>query len=495
MFNMAVLTLLLIPFISGLFLFINKGNAKLSSASAYRASLAVLVVAILSLTAWNQPTMLNFSAPWLSSLGSSFSLQLDGLGKILVLLNAIAFVVLTLYNRNKEIDRPHQFYGWLLLSQAGMMGVFLAMDGLLFYFFWELALIPMYFLASQWGGPRRIAITFKFFIYTFVGSVLMLIGLLYLQSKTVDQSFALESLLRVPLTNNQQSWLFGLFFVAFAVKIPVFPFHTWQPDAYEQAPTSVTAILSAVMVKMGVLGLLRWLLPLFPVASYLWGDVIMSLGVISIVYASLLAWRQQDLKRLVAYSSIAHLGLMTVAVFAVNFSSIQGVLIQLFSHGINVLGMWLLLDIIERKTGTRKINELGGLAQSSPLLTIFFVIIALANIALPLTNAFIGEFLMFNGILATKSNYYWVFAAVAGIGIILSAVYTLNMVRHVFYGATQDRTASPIELELQEKIALGIIVLLILVFGIYPQPLLDITATFAQQLIGDADISALFRKS
>lgn len=495
MFNMAVLTLLLIPFISGLFLFINKGNAKFSSASAYRSSLVVLVVAILSLTAWNQPAMLNFSAPWLSSLGSSFSLQLDGLGKILVLLNAIAYLLLTLYNRGKEIDRPHQFYGWLLLAQSGMMGVFLATDGLLFYFFWELALIPMYFLASQWGGPRRIAITFKFFIYTFVGSVLMLIGLLYLQSKTVDQSFALDSLLRVPLTNNQQSWLFGLFFVAFAVKIPVFPFHTWQPDAYEQAPTSVTAILSAVMVKMGVLGLLRWLLPLFPVASYLWGDVIMSLGVISIVYASLLAWRQQDLKRLVAYSSIAHLGLMTVAVFAVNFSSIQGVLIQLFSHGINVLGMWLLLDIIERKTGTRQINELGGLAQSSPLLTIFFVIIALANIALPLTNAFIGEFLMFNGILATKSNYYWVFAAVAGIGIILSAVYTLNMVRHVFYGATQERTASPIQLELQEKIALGIIVLLILVFGIYPQPLLDITASFAQQLIGDADISALFRKS
>jgi NADH-quinone oxidoreductase subunit M len=492
---MAVLTLLLIPFISGLFLFIYKGDAKFTSAAAYRSSLAVLAVAVLSITQWNQPEMLTFSQPWLSSMGSTFTLQLDGLGKILVLLNAIAFVLLTLYNRNKEVDRSYQFYGWLLLAQAGMMGVFMAMDGLLFYFFWELALIPMYFLASQWGGPRRIAVTFKFFIYTFVGSVLMLIGLLYLQSKTVDQSFALESLLRVPLTNDQQSLLFGLFFVAFAVKIPVFPFHTWQPDAYEQAPTPVTTILSAVMVKMGVLGLLRWLLPLFPVASYMWGDVIMTLGVISIVYASLLAWRQQDLKRLVAYSSIAHLGLMTVAAFAVNYSAIQGLLIQLFSHGINVMGMWLLLDIIERKTGTRQINELGGIAQTSPLFTILFLIIALANIALPLTNAFIGEFLMFNGILATKSNYYWVFAAIAGIGIILSAVYTLNMVRLVFYGDTKETTAKPIELEWHEKIALGTIVLLILVFGIYPQPLLDITSSFAQQLIGDADISALFRKS
>lgn len=492
---MAAITLLLIPFIAGFFLFIAKGNTKFSSAGAYRASLAVLGVAVLSLTSWNQSEMLNFSKPWLSSLGSSFTLQLDGLGKILVLLNAIVFVLLTLYNRNKEIERPHQFYGWLLLAQAGMMGVFLAMDGLLFYFFWELALIPMYFLASQWGGARRIPVTFKFFIYTFVGSVLMLIGLLYLQSKTVDQSFALESLLRVTLTNDQQSWLFGLFFVAFAIKIPVFPFHTWQPDAYEQAPTPVTAVLSAVMVKMGVLGLLRWLLPLFPVASYMWGDVIMSLGVISIVYASLLAWRQQDLKRLVAYSSIAHLGLMTVAAFAVNSSSIQGLLLQLFSHGINVLGMWLLLDIIERKMGTRQINELGGIAQASPLFTIFFLIIALANIALPLTNAFIGEFLMFNGILTTKSNYYWVFAAVAGIGIILSAVYTLNMVRLVFYGNTNERTSQPIQLEWQEKIALGVIVMLILVFGIYPQPLLDITSSFAQQLIDDTDISVLFRKS
>lgn len=492
---MAVLTLLLIPFISGLFLFIYKGDSKFTSAAAYRSSLAVLAVSVLSLTQWNQPEMLTFSQPWLSSFGSTFTLQLDGLGKILILLNAIAFVLLTLYNRNKEVERSYQFYGWLLLAQAGMMGVFMAMDGLLFYFFWELALIPMYFLASQWGGPRRIAVTFKFFIYTFVGSVLMLIGLLYLQSKTVDQSFALESLLRVPLTNDQQSLLFWLFFIAFSVKIPVFPFHTWQPDAYEQAPTSVTSILSAVMVKMGLLGLLRWLLPLFPVASYMWGDVIMTLGVISIVYASLLAWRQQDLKRLVAYSSIAHLGLMTVAAFAVNFSAIQGLLVQLFSHGINVMGMWLLLDIIERKMGTRQINELGGIAQSSPLFTILFLIIALANIALPLTNAFIGEFLMFNGILATKSNYYWIFASVAGIGIILSAVYTLNMVRLVFYGNTNERTVKPIQLELQEKVALVAIVLLILVFGIYPQPLLDITSSFAQQLIGDADISALFRKS
>lgn len=492
---MAVLLLLLVPIISGLFLFIQRGNEKASSRGAFMSSLIVLGISLMTLTRWNQPEMLNFSTPWLSALGSSFTLRMDGLGSLLSLLNAVSYFLLALYLRNRNIERPASFFGWLLLAQAGMMGVFLATDALLFYFFWELALIPMYFLASQWGGARRIPVTFKFFIYTFVGSVFMLIGILYLQSITADHSFSLESILRIKLSTNQQTWLFWLFLVAFAIKMPLFPFHTWQPDTYEEAPTPVTAILSAVMVKMGVLGMLRWMMPVFPIATYMWGDVLMTLGVISVVYASLLAWKQGDLKRLVAYSSIAHLGLMTTAAFAVNESAIQGLLIQLFSHGINILGMWLLLDIIERKTGSRKIAELGGIAQQSPTLTVFFLLIALANIALPLTNGFVGEFLMFNGILAAKTNYYWIFTLLAGTGIILAAVYTLNMIRLTFFGAVNERTQEKISLTGQEKITLGLIVLLILVFGVYPQPLLDLTAPYAQQLISNTDISSLFRKS
>jgi NADH-quinone oxidoreductase subunit M len=317
--------------------------------------------------------------------------------------------------------------------------------------------------------------------------------LIYLQSLTAEKSFALDALLKLKLTGEQQSWLLWLILPAFAIKLPLFPFHTWQPDAYEEAPTPVTMVLSAVMVKMGILGILRWLLPLFPIAAYQWGDVIMGLAVGGIVYASLIAWRQDDLKRLVAYSSIAHIGLMGAAAFAGNLGSLQGLCFQLFSHGINILGMWILVDLIERNLGTRKIAALGGLAQQSPALTIFMVIIALANIALPLTNGFVGELLMFTGLLATKSNYYWVFTVVAGSGIILSAVYTLGMIRAVFFGESQPQTAAPVKLLMQEQLVLLIIVGLILFFGIYPQPLLDVTASYSDYLFKQIDISYLFK--
>ena len=492
---MVVLLLLLIPLIGACFLFLYKGDHRFASAAALQVSFASLLVMGARLFYWNTPEMLTFSAPWLTSLGSSFSLQMDGLGTMLSLLTTISYFLLFWYLKGRTIERPAAFFGWLLLAQVGMLGVFLSIDSLLFYFFWELALIPMYFLASQWGGAKRIPVTFKFFIYTFLGSVFMLIGILYLQSKTADHSFALESIKKIRLSNEQQSWMFWLFFIAFAIKLPVFPFHTWQPDTYEESPTPVTSILSAVMVKMGILGLLRWLLPLFPIASYMWGDVVMSLAVVGIVYASLLAMQQSDLKRLIAYSSIAHIGLMTAGAFALNNMAYQGLLLQLFTHGINILGMWILADIIERKTGTRSLDSLGGIAQQSPTLTIFFVIIALANIALPLTNAFVGEFLLFNGILATPSNYYWVFAAVGGLGIILSAVYTLKMIRAIFYGEPNTITNKPIQLESHEVIALSVIVGLILFFGVYPQPLLDMTADFSKELFSQTDITSLFRKS
>lgn len=492
---MAALTLLLIPLIGAIFLFLYKGTSHFSSMAALRVAFASLLVMLASLIYWTTPEMLQFSVPWLNSLGSSFSLKLDGLGRVLCLLNSVVYFLLFLFLQKKEISRSYAFFGWLLLAQAGMNGVFLATDSLLFYFFWELALVPMYFLASQWGGTRRIAITFKFFIYTFLGSVLMLVGILYLQSKTADHSFAIDSFRKLRLPADQQSWLFWLFFLSFAIKLPVFPFHTWQPDTYEEAPTPVTAILSAVMVKMGILGLLRWLLPLLPIASYMWGDVVMSLAVAGIVYGSLLALRQTDLKRLIAYSSIAHIGLLTAGVFALNTSAYQGVLLQSFTHGINILGMWMLVDIIEKHTGSRDMRKLGGIAKHSPVLTIFFVIIALANIALPLTNAFVGEFLLFNGLLSTPSNYYWIITVVGGLGIILSAGYTLQMIRTVFYGEPTNLTQQTIRLTVGEGVALVSIVVFILVFGVYPQPLLELSGDFVKELMSQTDISSLFRKS
>ncbi|MEJ7766857.1 MAG: proton-conducting transporter membrane subunit, partial [Chitinophagaceae bacterium] len=255
-----------------------------------------------------------------------------------------------------------------------------------------------------------------------------------------------------------------------------FPFHTWQPDTYEQAPTAVTMVLSAIMVKMGVFGLIRWVAPVLPVGTYLWGDTVTLLAVAGMIYASLIAIQQDDLKRLVAYSSIAHMGLMCVAVFATNKSGMQGVMIQMFNHGINILGLWIVVNAIEEKFQTRKMSELGGIAQKAPGLAILLVIVALANIALPLTNGFVGEFMMFNGIFSsTVTKYNIIFTAIAGLSIILAAIYTLNMIQKVFYGNTNTITANGSDVSLHIKIALIMIVVLIFMGGIYPKPMLSVT--------------------
>jgi NADH-quinone oxidoreductase subunit M len=364
-----------------------------------------------------------------------------------------------------------------------MMGVFLATDALLFYFFWELALIPMYFLCSQWGGEKRIPVTFKFFIYTFVGSLLMLIGILYISAHTADHSFSMEAFYSVSLSQKEQTIVFWLMFIAFAIKMPIFPLHTWQPDTYEQSPTATTMILSGVMVKMGLFGVLRWLFPVLPLVSFQWGDLVTSAALIGVIYASLIAIQQNDLKRLVAYSSIAHIGLMAAAAFTQNISGLQGMMIQLFNHGINIIALWIVVDLIEKKTGTRKIDELGGLAQKAPVLAIMLVIVAIANIALPLTNAFPGEFLMFNGIFGSNTKYNFWFIVMAGMGIILGAIYTLNMIRKVFYGNTTVVTDEVTDIGWNARIALGIIVILIFCLGIYPQILLNETSGATQGIL------------
>ena len=490
---MIAFLLILIPLATGLLTFLIR-EEKTAKGFAFFASLATLAVSLLGITQMNTESHLNFSAPWMSSLGSSFTLKLDGMGQVLCLLTAVAYPLTFLGTWQAAPKKAHRFFALMLLAQAGMMGVFLAADALLFYFCWELALIPMYFLASQWGGEKRIAVTFKFFVYTFLGSVLMLIGILYLQSQTTDHSFGISAFYKLQIPANDQLWLFWLFFVAFAIKMPIFPFHTWQPDTYEQSPTATTMILSGVMVKMGLLGLIRWLMPILPMASFQWGDVVMILAVIGIIYASLVAIRQDDLKRLIAYSSIAHISLMAAALFAENLSGTQGVMIQMFNHGINIIGLWIIVEIIERRYGTRKISELGGLAQQAPVMTIFFVIIALANIALPLTNGFAGEFLMFNGLLSAKSNYNVVFTVLAGLGIILAAVYTLNMIRKTFYGEAVTLKVPVTDLKLNEQLALGLIVVIILWLGIYPQSMLDLTNSFSNDWFNKVDVSYLFRK-
>jgi len=418
----------------------------------------------------------NVSYFWLKSLGSNFHIGLDGMGHLLTALTAIAFPVIFIATYKTNCKNANVFYGLMLLTQAGLMGVFTAMDVLIFYFFWELAVIPVYFLCSRWGGEKRIQATFKFFVYTFAGSLLMLIGIMYVYMHTIptaysDHSFAMNAFYGAKLSAAEQNWVFWLFFVAFAIKMPVFPFHTWQPDTYEQAPTATTMVLSGIMVKMGVFAVIRWILPIFPEAVTRFDNIVIGLSVVGMIYASLIAIKQDDLKRFVAYSSIAHIGLMCAAIFTKSEIGLQGVMIQMFSHGINIIGMWIVVDLIEKQTGTRKISELGGIAHKAPALTIFLVVIALANIALPLTNAFVGEFMMFSGLF----KFNMVYTAVALVSIILAAVYTLNMVQKVFYGEANAITEKIQEITLNQKLVLGVLVIFIFLFGVFPQPIFDLT--------------------
>jgi NADH-quinone oxidoreductase subunit M len=469
-----LISFLLLPFLTAIvLLFVKKDN--LATNTAIAASLATLVVAVYA--AFNKVEA--FDMAWLPSLNSRFTLQVDGLAKILILLTAISFPAIFIATATNNYKEKNKFLSLLLFTQAGLMGVFLAGDALLFYFFWELALIPVYFLCSIWGGEKRIAITFKFFIYTFLGSLFMLIGILFLNAHTAEHSFSIQAFMHASLTSGQQITAFALFFIAFAIKMPIFPLHTWQPDTYEQSPTAVTMVMSAVMVKMGLYGLLRWLLPLFPVAFAAHTHVVVFLSVVGILYASFIAIRQDDIKRLIAYSSIAHIGLMSAAIFTNTSIAIQGALVQLFSHGINVLGLWIVADILEQQTGTRSMQQMGGLAKKQPTLAILLVGFALANIAMPLTNAFVGEFLMFNGLFSLNP---WI-AAFAGISIILAAIYTLNMVQKVAYGEISEKiNAMPAPNKAAQAV---LIILLIIVFvtGVYPQPLFTLTSDTLQQLL------------
>jgi NADH-quinone oxidoreductase subunit M len=483
--------LLWIPLVTGLIAVFIK-DAKSVKAFALLSSLATLLVSVISLCytdVAHHPEYVNYnnvSYVWMPYIGSSFSVGLDGMGHVLTFLTAFSFPVIFAVTYKSEYKNTNAFYALMLLSQAGLMGVFNAMDALLFYFFWELALIPVYFLCSRWGGEKRIAATFKFFVYTFIGSLLMLIGIIYVYWHTPPfsaesaHSFYINAFYNTVLDPTQQSWLFWLFFIAFAVKMPIFPLHTWQPNSYEQAPYPTVMVMSSVMVKMGVFAMLRWLLPIFPAAVARFDHVVIILAVIGIIYASCIAIVQDDLKRLVAWASIAHLGLMAAAIFAGNEVTLQGTMLAMLNHGINILALWIIVDIINKTTGVRKISELGGLAQKSPALSIFFLVIALANIGLPLTNSFVSEFLMLSGLFHFNKWY----AAFASTGVILSAVYMLNMMKNVFYGKMNSLTENAKAMNNMQKMVLSFIVIVILVLGIYPSLVLHLTEGSVDNILG-----------
>lgn len=409
---------------------------------------------------------------WISQLGISYHIGLDGISLLLVMLTTFLVPIIILSSFNHDYKSPGLFYSLILTMQFALVGVFSAYDGFFFYIFWELTLIPIYLICLMYGGKDRLRITLKFFIYTLTGSLLMLVALIYLWLQTPGtHSFDLYALQALSLSASEQSWIFWGLFLAFAIKMPLFPFHTWQPDTYVDAPAPGTMLLSGIMLKMGVFGLIRWLLPIVPSGVSEWGNLAMILSVIGVVYASMIAWMQKDFKRLIAYSSIAHVGLISAGVFSLTFQGIHGSVIQMISHGINVVGLFFIADMIEQRTKSRDMDHLGGLRTTAPVFSTYFMIILLASIALPLTNGFVGEFLLINGIF----QYDHIMAAVAGLTIIFGAVYMLNAYKLIALGEAGSVAKHFAALTLTEKAVLIPIVIMIFWIGIYPKPFLDIS--------------------
>jgi NADH-quinone oxidoreductase subunit M len=396
---------------------------------------------------------------------------MDGISLLLVLLTTFLVPIIIFSTFNKEYKNPKLFYSLILLMQTALIGVFVAQDGFLFYIFWELALIPIYLICLMWGGKDRVGITLKFFIFTLFGSLLMLVGLIYLYLQTPgNHTFDIIAFYSLHLSATEQTWIFWAFFLAFAIKIPVFPFHSWQPDTYTDSPTPGTMLLAGIMLKMGIYGVIRWLLPVVPKGIADWGLVAIGISVIGIVYASCIALVQKDFKRLIAYTSIAHVGLISAGVFSLTLQGLQGGVVQMLSHGINVVGMFFIADIIMTRMNTRNMSELGGIRNIAPQFGTYFIIILLATVALPLTNGFVGEFLLINGLY----QYNGWMAAIAGLTIIIGAVYMLKSYQKISLGEKNNLTAGFIDLNRNEKLVLIPLVIMIFLIGIYPKPFLDI---------------------
>ncbi|QKG57181.1 NADH-quinone oxidoreductase subunit M [Hymenobacter sp. BRD128] len=482
--------LVFFPLAAALLLHFAKGGA--ARALALGASFLELLVAVFAAITYARsgPGSFDLNLSWIPSAGINFHLGIDGLSLCLVLLTTVLVpIILATAFRHEEYENPGAFYALVLFMQTGLLGVFTALDAFVFYFFWEVALIPIYFLAGAWSrSDRRIQITFKFFLYTIIGSLFMLAGFvyLYLQTGPAAGSLAAHSsdiqafyATGKQLAASQQAWLFWLIFAAFAVKMPIFPFHTWQPDTYTESPAPATMLLSGIMLKMGVYGCLRWLLPVVPLGVSQWQQLVEVLAIIGIIYGAIIAIRQRDMKRLIAYSSLSHVGLMIAGVFSLKAIGLQGAVVQMLAHGVNVVGMFLVADAIERRTGTRELADLGGLTRRTPLLSVCFLVMLLSTVALPLTGGFVGEFLLLAGVYEFNM---WA-GAVAGLTIIFSAVYLLRMYQRAMLGPDSAYSDTITDLTGSELFMFVPLIALVFWLGLFPGTFLHFSEPAISQIL------------
>src|SRR5437867_1812094 len=412
-------------------------------------------------------------APWIPSIGAEYFLGVDGLSTLLILLTTLMGFIAVLSSWTAITERVKEYYIFLLVLQTGMLGAFMSLDFLLFFLFWEVMLVPMYFLIGIWGSDRRLYSAIKFFLYTLVGSVVMLLGILalYFYNHTVTGVYSFDVTLfhKLNLPYNLQWWIFLAFFLGFAIKVPMFPFHTWLPDAHTDAPTAGSVILAAVLLKMGTYGFIRFSLPILPDASRHFVPMIVVLSVIGIVYGALVALAQKDWKRLVAYSSVSHMAMVMLGMFALNPVGITGSIVQQLNHGISTGALFLIVGIVYERRHTREISEYGGLSKVMPVYAAVFLIMTMSSIGLPTLNGFIGELLILQGVFVASK--WW--AAVAASGVVLGATYMLYLYQRTMFGRVENpKNERLLDLGQREFATFAPLLILAVWIGIYPSPFL-----------------------
>ena len=425
--------------------------------------------------------------PWIARFNVHYHLGVDGISVWFVLLTAFINIIVVVAGWQVITDRVAQYMGAFLILSGLMVGVFCAADGLLFYVFFEATLIPMYIIIGVWGGPRRVYAAFKFFLYTLAGSLLMLVALIYLYYKS-GGSFDIATWHKLPLDLQQQAWLFFAFFAAFSVKVPMWPVHTWLPDAHVEAPTGGSVVLAAIMLKLGAYGFLRFSMPIAPDASHQYAWVMIALSLIAVVYIGLVALVQQDMKKLVAYSSIAHMGFVTLGFFIFNELGVSGGLVQMISHGFVSGAMFLAIGVLYDRVHSRDIASYGGVVNTMPKFAAFALFFTMANCGLPGTGGFVGEWMV---ILGVVSFNFWL-GAIAATALISGAAYSLWMYKRVYFGAVTNHHVRDLkDLNAREFGIMAVLALATLVMGVYPKPFTDVMHVSVTELLKHVAVSKL----
>lgn len=470
-------TTLLIILLLGSFATYFSGD-KWASKVALLVGLTAFAGAICLLSQYNLGNPISYSQLWISNPKIYLAFQADGLALAMVLLTTALTPIIIFSSFGNTYANAKAFYSLILFMSFAMTGTFLASDGLLYYVFWELALIPIYFIALIWGNgdaeERKKAVV-KFFIYTLAGSLFMLVAFVYLNQKA--GSFLISDLTKLNLSSTEQFWIFMAFFLAYAIKIPLIPFHTWQAKVYQKAPTVGTMLLSGIMLKMGLYSVIRWQLPIAPLAAKEYMGIFIGLGIGGVIYGSIVALRQKDLKKLLAYSSMAHVGLIAAGAYTLTLDGLRGAVLQMIAHGFVVVGLFFAAEIIYRRYETRKITEMGGIRAQTPQFTSIFMILVLASVALPSTFNFIGEFT----VLYSLSQVNIWFAVLGGTTIILGAYYMLKMFQHVMLGETNSKLF--VDVTFNEGLSMVIIIAVLFVFGLYPKPIIELISPSLENIL------------